>query len=76
MGGPRVAGVVADEEAAAVSARAPAAGATATHPVETKFYGDRSGGFLDPFGHKWHVSTHVEDVAPEEMQARMGKMSG
>ena len=55
----------------AVVARAVAAGATVTHPVETRFYGDRSGGIIDPFGHHWHVGTHVEDVSPEEIQRRM-----
>ena len=54
----------------AVFARAVAAGATVTHPVETKFYGDRSGGIIDPFGHHWHLGTHVEDVSPEEMGKR------
>jgi PhnB protein len=46
------------------------AGGRIVHPVETKFYGDRSGTFLDPFGHTWHVSTHVEDVSPEEITRR------
>ena len=50
--------------------RAIAAGATATRPVEDQFYGDRLGSFDDPFGHKWSVATHVEDVPPEEMQKR------
>jgi PhnB protein len=35
-----------------------------------KFYGDRMGTFEDPFGHKWNVATHVEDVSPEDMQKR------
>ena len=55
----------------AVVARAVAAGATLTHPVETRFYGDRTGGIIDPFGHHWHIGTHVEDVTPEEIQRRM-----
>lgn len=44
-----------------------AAGATLLQPVEDKFYGDRSGTIEDPFGHHWHVSTHIEDVPPDEM---------
>ena len=52
------------------------AGATVRRPVEDKFYGDRSGEFEDPFGHRWNVSTHVEDLSPEEMQERMGQMPG
>ena len=57
-----------------VFAKAMAAGARQVSPVEKQFYGDRSGGFLDPFGHAWHVSTHVEDVSPEELQRRMAAM--
>ena len=39
--------------------------------VKDQFYGDRSGTLVDPFGHKWTVATHVEDVPPEEMEQRM-----
>lgn len=49
-------------------------GATAQRPVETQFYGDRSGQFLDPFGHRWSVATHVEDVSPEEMGRRAAEL--
>lgn len=52
------------------------AGAKVLRPVETQFYGDRSGTFEDPFGHVWTLATHVEDVPPEELQARMAKMGG
>ncbi len=52
------------------------AGATITRPVEDKFYGDRGGEFLDPFGHRWSIASHVEDLSPEEMQLRMGEMPG
>jgi PhnB protein len=45
-------------------------GATATRQVENQFYGDRSGQFEDPFGHRWSVATHVEDVPPDEMSKR------
>jgi PhnB protein len=38
--------------------------------VTNQFYGDRSGTYLDPFGHVWTLSTHVEDVPPEEMMKR------
>jgi PhnB protein len=50
--------------------RAIEAGAESRSPVEDKFYGDRMGSFEDPFGHHWHVATHVEDVPPEEMDKR------
>ena len=51
-----------------------AAGATQVKPVENQFYGDRSGSLTDPFGHNWMVSTHIEDVAPEEMERRMKEL--
>jgi PhnB protein len=58
------------EDADSVFERAIQAGAKALQPVEGKFYGDRAGQFEDPFGHRWNVSTHVEDVPPEEMSKR------
>jgi PhnB protein len=59
------------EDADTVFDRAVGAGAKALRPVEDKFYGDRSGEFEDPFGHRWSVATHVEDVSPDEMEKRM-----
>jgi PhnB protein len=50
--------------------RAIGAGAKVLRPVEDQFYGDRSGRFEDPFGHRWDIATHVEDVPPEEMEKR------
>jgi PhnB protein len=58
------------EDSDAVFERAVQAGAKSLRPVEDRFYGDRSGQFEDPFGHRWDVSTHVEDVPPEEMSKR------
>jgi PhnB protein len=49
-------------------------GASVLEEVNDKFYGDRSGSITDPFGHRWTIATHVEDVAPEEMQRRMAAM--
>jgi PhnB protein len=46
------------------------AGAKSQRPVANQFYGDRSGTLEDPFGHIWTISTHVEDVAPDEMKRR------
>jgi PhnB protein len=51
--------------------RAVTAGATLTRPVANQFYGDRAGMLTCPFGHSWYVSTHIEDVPPEEMGKRM-----
>ena len=58
------------EDADSVFERAIESGARALRPVEDKFYGDRSGSFEDPFGHHWHVATHVEEVPPDEMSKR------
>jgi PhnB protein len=53
--------------------RAAAAGAKIIKPVQDQFYGDRSGFIEDPFGHLWGVATHVEDVAPQELEERAQK---
>jgi len=56
--------------------RALAEGASSTREVENQFYGDRTGQFEDPFGHRWSVATHVEDVPPEEMTKRAAEAMG
>jgi PhnB protein len=58
----------------AMARRAVAAGARQIRPVETQFYGDRLGTFADPFGHVWHLASHVEDVAPDELKRRYAAM--
>ena len=58
-----------DDVDAAV-ARAVGAGAKIVRPVQDQFYGDRLGTVSDPFGHVWHVSTHKEDLTPEEIGRR------
>lgn len=58
----------------AVAARAVEAGATLERPVEDQFYGDRLGGIIDPFGHRWYIATHKENVSAKEMQRRMQAM--
>lgn len=57
-------------------ARALSAGAREERAVEDQFYGDRTGTLIDPFGHRWSLATHIEDVAPEEMQRRLDAMAG
>ena len=54
----------------AVFSQAVAAGASVARPVTDQFWGDRTGYLVDPFGHKWSVATHVEDVSPEEITRR------
>jgi PhnB protein len=51
-------------------------GATENRKVEDQFYGDRAGQFEDPWGHVWHVASHVEDVPPEEMEKRAAAAMG
>jgi PhnB protein len=63
-------------DADAVAAKALAAGATLKRPVENQFYGDRLGTIEDPFGHVWHISTHIEDVSPEEINRRAAAAHG
>lgn len=55
--------------------RAVDAGATVERPIANQFYGDRTGGVKDPFGFSWYISTHIEDVTPEEMQRRAQQMA-
>ena len=64
------------EDVDAVYDRAVKAGAKALRPVENQFYGDRTGQFEDPFGHRWSVATHVEDVSPDEMAKRAAEAMG
>lgn len=64
------------EDVDAVFEKALQAGAKITGDMEVKdqFYGDRAGSLTDPFGHKWSIMTHKEDVSFEEMQNRMNQM--
>jgi PhnB protein len=59
------------EDADAVFNRAVEAGGKVRRPLTNQFYGDRSGTVEDPFGQVWTISTHVEDVPPDEMRRRM-----
>jgi PhnB protein len=58
------------EDVDIVYKKALAAGAKEARPPTNEFYGDRAAQFLDPFGHQWMISTHVEDVSVTEMQHR------
>lgn len=55
----------------AAMARAVAAGATVTMPAADMFWGDRYGQVQDPFGHRWSLATHLQDLTPEQIQANM-----
>jgi len=76
LGGSPVSIMLYVDKVDAVVKKAVAAGAKVVRPVEDKFYGDRSGTLEDPFGHQWHISTHQEDVTPEEMKKRAAAFHG
>ena len=70
IGGSPVSLMIYVEDVDTVFNRAVDAGATAKEAVTDKFYGDRTGTVIDPFGHIWHVATHKEDVSMDEMERR------
>ena len=74
LGGTPVGLMLYVEDVDAVVDRAVSAGAKLERPVKDQFYGDRTGGVADPFGHSWYVATHVEDVSPEELQRRVAAL--
>ncbi|MEM7126261.1 MAG: VOC family protein [Chloroflexota bacterium] len=59
----------------AFAQRAMAAGAKLVIPISEQFYGERTGRLEDPYGHLWIISTHIEDVTPDEMQRRFDEMT-
>jgi PhnB protein len=67
---PRVSMYLYVEDVDALSQQAVSAGAKTIMPVSDQFYGDRAGGFEDPFGIVWWIATHIEDVSPEEIVRR------
>jgi len=64
------------EDSDAVFKQAVGAGASVIEAIEDKFYGDRAGAIVDPFGQRWDIHTHTEDVTPEEMERRMAALAG
>ena len=58
----------------AVYAQALAAGAVSVAEPSDQFYGDRLGRVTDPNGNQWSISTHVEDVTPEQLQERLAEL--
>lgn len=63
---------VADVDAA--MAKAAAAGATVTMPAADMFWGDRYGQLVDPFGHKWSLATHLQDLTPQQIQDNLAQL--
>lgn len=70
LGGTPVSIMLYVKDVDAMAKQALAAGAKELRPVQDQFYGDRSGTFEDPFGHVWTISTHKEDLTPEEIGQR------
>jgi len=75
LGGAGVSLMLYVDDVDATFSRAIAAGASERRAVADQFYGDRNGTLVDPFGHVWTISTHVEDVSVEEAQRRMAALS-
>ena len=70
VGGTPVSLYVYVEDVDTFTQKAVAEGLKVVRQVADQFYGDRSGHFEDPFGHKWGFATHVEDLTPEQMEER------
>ena len=75
LGGAGVSIMVYVENVDEVYKRCLSMGAKELQPLQNQFYGDRSGTFVDPFGHIWTVATHVEDVPPDELERRAKEAS-
>ena len=63
------------EDCDALFNQAIAAGAKELLPMKDQFYGDRSGGLTDPYGHVWYVATRVENVSEEEIVRRASEQA-
>ena len=61
------------EDVDATFQQAVKAGATVLMPVTDMFWGDRHGQLADPFGHRWSIATHKEDLTPDQVAARARK---
>jgi PhnB protein len=59
-----------------IAQQAVAAGGKLTRELKDEFYGDRTGTLVDPFGHRWFIATHKEDVSPQEMERRVQEFLG
>jgi PhnB protein len=76
IGGSSVSLLLYVQDVDALFAQALHAGATEVRPVKDQFYGDRAGTVQDPYGHKWSIATHIEDVPQAEVERRFRSMMG
>jgi PhnB protein len=74
LGGSPVAIMLYVEDADKLFKQAVTAGAKEVQPLKDQFFGDRTGSVTDPFGHRWFVCTHIEDVPPEELKRRAAEV--
>jgi uncharacterized glyoxalase superfamily protein PhnB len=70
LGGTPVGFFVYQENVDAAWKQAINAGAREVQPLIDQFWGDRAGCLEDPFGHRWWLAQHVEDLSPEEIRQR------
>ncbi|HKW26142.1 MAG TPA: VOC family protein [Terriglobales bacterium] len=70
LGGTNVTLHIQTEDVDSLFDRAVKAGAKATMPVADQFWGDRYGQVVDPFGQRWSLATRVEQLTPDEVEAR------
>jgi PhnB protein len=76
VGGTYGALTIATDDAEALWQRALDAGAEVFHPIDDAFWGERHGQIVDPFGHRWGIAQHLEDVSEEEVQRRATELFG
>jgi PhnB protein len=76
FGGSPVSVVLYVENADTLYSQALRAGATSIRPMADQPFGDRSGSIRDPFGHRWTLTTHIEDISDEEIEQRFAAMMG
>jgi PhnB protein len=69
-GSPVVLNLYVEEDVDSLFNQAVSAGAKVEMPLANQFWGDRYGQVTDPFGHRWALGQHVEDVSPAEMERR------
>jgi PhnB protein len=74
-GGPTSSLLIYTEDVDKAFAQAIDAGCTAEREPSDEFWGDRMGSLRDPFGHRWSIATHKEEVAPDELNRRMEEFS-
>ncbi|MCU1645573.1 MAG: Glyoxalase/bleomycin resistance protein/dioxygenase [Nocardia sp.] len=76
LGGTYLALQVETDDVDATFERAIAAGAKIFHPLDDVFYGERTGQFIDPFGHRWGVRKQIRDVPADEVAREVARIFG